>query len=261
MTNGLQDFAGQDFAEKVAFVTGAGGGIGRAAAELFAARGAAVAAVDMNAEICRETVARITAAGGRAIAITADVSVENAVAAAIKRCVTELGGLHCAFNNAGVNSKQYVFHEMDLAEWNRMIAVNLTAAFLCMKHELAHMVANGGGAIVNTASGAAVVPAAGLPHYTAAKHGVLGLVKVAAQEYARRNIRVNAICPGVTDTPMMQSYIRGNAELEAAMNATLPMGRMGRADEMAQAAVWLCSDAASFVSGESMLVDGATVCR
>jgi NAD(P)-dependent dehydrogenase (short-subunit alcohol dehydrogenase family) len=130
-----------------------------------------------------------------------------------------------------------------------------------MKHEITHMLNAGGGTIVNTASGAGVMPAAGLPHYTAAKHGVLGLGKVAAQEYARRNIRVNAICPGVTDTPMMQAYIRGNAELEAAMNATLPMGRMGRADEMAQAAVWLCSDAASFVSGESMFVDGASVCR
>lgn len=256
MTHSLQDFAG-----KVAFVTGAGGGIGRAAAALFAARGAAVAVVDIKAELCAETVALITKAGGRAIAIAADVTSEEAVAAAVKKCVTDLGGLHCAFNNAGVNSPQFAFHEMAKAEWDRMIAINLTSVFLCMKHEIAHMLNAGGGSIVNTASGAGIVPAAGLPHYTAAKHGVLGLVKVAAQEYARRGIRVNAICPGVTDTPMMQAYIKGNAQLEAAMNATLPIGRMGRPDEMAQAAVWLCSDAASFVSGESMMVDGASVCR
>jgi NAD(P)-dependent dehydrogenase (short-subunit alcohol dehydrogenase family) len=175
--------------------------------------------------------------------------------------VEQLGGLHCAFNNAGINSPMMAFHEMSLEEWNRMIAVNLTAVFLCMKHELAHMVKSGGGAIVNTSSGAGLIAAPGMPHYTAAKHGVLGLVKTAAQEYARQNIRVNAICPGVTDTPMMRSFLAGKPEVEQMMMATLPFGRMGRPEEMAQAAVWLCSDSASFVSGESMLVDGASVCR
>jgi NAD(P)-dependent dehydrogenase (short-subunit alcohol dehydrogenase family) len=123
------------------------------------------------------------------------------------------------------------------------------------------MLKSGGGAIVNTSSGAGLIAAPGMPHYTAAKHGVLGLTKAAAQEYARRGIRVNAICPGVTDTPMIQSFISGKPEVERMMLATLPFGRMGKPEEMAQAAVWLCSDASSFVSGESMLVDGASVCR
>ena len=254
--SGLRDFVG-----KVALVTGAGGGMGRAAAELFARRGAAVAVVDIKAQTGRETVARIEAAGGRALFIEADLAAEDAVAAMVARTVAQLGGLHCAFNNAGVNSPMIPFHEMTLAEWDRMIAINLTSVFLCMKHELAHMVKSGGGAIVNTSSGAGLIPAPGMPHYTAAKHGVLGLTKSAAQEYARQNIRVNAICPGVTDTPMMREFITGKPDVEKMMLATLPFGRMGRPEEMAEAAVWLCSDSASFVSGESMLVDGASVCR
>lgn len=251
----------KDFTGKVALVTGAGGGIGRAAAELFAARGAKVAVVDINAEIGSETVSRIQAAGGEALFIRADLTDEQAVAAMVKTTVDRLGGLHCAFNNAGINDAPTAFHEMTQAAWDRMLAVNLTAVFLCMKHEILHMLTNGGGALVNTSSGAGIIAAPGLPHYTVAKHGVLGLVKSAAQEYARQNIRVNAICPGVTDTPMMRSYAPAGSEMHKAMLATLPMGRMGRPDELAQAAVWLCSDSASFVSGESMLVDGASVCR
>jgi len=251
----------QDFAGKVALVTGAASGIGRAAAELFAARGAKVAVADIQADGGRETVARIERAGGTALFIQTDVSSEPAVAAMVETTIQRLGGLHCAFNNAGYGGRYLPFQEVPLEEWNRTIAVTLTSVFLCMKHEIAHMARAGGGAIVNTASGAGFVPAPGMPAYTAAKHGVLGLTKGAAKEFAAHKIRVNAICPGVTDTPMMQGFIGGDAALEKLMLDTLPFGRMGRPEEMAEAAVWLCSDAASFVSGDSMLVDGASVCR
>ncbi len=257
----MMDKTVADFSGKVALVTGGSSGMGRAAAELFARRGAAVAVADMQSGPGRDTVERIHQAGGRARFIEADVTDEASVAAMITQTVAEFGGLHCAFNNAGVNSPMIPFHDMTLAEWNRMIAVNLTGVFLCMKHELQHMGAAGGGAIVNTSSGAGMVSAPGMPHYTAAKHGVLGLTKCAAREYAARNIRVNAVCPGVVDTPMMRAFIDGKPEIEKAMLGTLPFGRMGRPEEIAEAVVWLCSDAASFVSGDSMLVDGATVCR
>ncbi|HQR02972.1 MAG: glucose 1-dehydrogenase [Proteobacteria bacterium] len=251
----------QDFADKVALVTGAGGGIGRAAAELFARGGARVAVVDINAEIGRNTVERIHSAGGEAEFFQVDVAREAEIEAMIHNVIQRFGGLHCAFNNAGISGTPGPFHEMSLDEWNRVITINLTAVFLCMKHEIRHMIGAGGGAIVNTSSGAGMIPAPYLPHYTAAKHGVLGLGKVAAREYARQNIRINAICPGVTDTPMMQGTLAMRPDLEEPMLASVPFGRMGRPEEVAAAAVWLCSDAASFVSGEAMLVDGASVCR
>jgi len=251
----------RDFQSKVALVTGGGSGIGRAAALLFARRAAAVAIVDIEAVTGTAVAEEIRGAGGRALFIEADLTSEDAVAAMVNRTVSSFGGLHCAFNNAGITSPAEQFHTLALDEWNKMIATNLTSVFLCMKHELAHMLGAGGGAIVNTSSGAGIVAAPGQPHYTAAKHGVLGLVKSAAREYAAQHIRVNAVCPGLTDTPMLRSFLARNPALEQTLRATTPTGRLGRPEEVAEAAVWLCSDAASFVSGEGMLVDGASVCR
>jgi NAD(P)-dependent dehydrogenase (short-subunit alcohol dehydrogenase family) len=251
----------QDFAGKVALVTGGGSGIGQAAAQIFAARGAAVAIADINDDGGRQTAESIEAAGGRALFMHTDVTSEDAVVAMIKQTVATFGGLHCAFNNAGYGGKAGAFHEFELKEWDKMIAATLTSVFLCMKHEIAHMIDAGGGAIVNTSSGAGIIASPNMPAYTAAKHGVLGLMKVAAREFAPRNIRINSVLPGAIDTPMMRHLLNDDPVMEEFVASTPPMRRMGRPEEVAEAAVWLCSDAASYVSGESMLVDGASVGR
>ncbi len=246
---------------KVAMVTGAGSGIGEASARLFADEGAAVAVVDIDGDAAARVVELITGAGGDARAYTADVTDEDQVRAVVAAVVDAFGRLDLAHNNAGVSGAPSAFTDLSLDDWRRLIDTNLTSVFLCMKHELAVMAEQGAGAIVNSSSGAGVVAAPGLPHYTAAKHGVLGLTKCAAQEYARRGIRVNAVLPGTTRTPMIEAFIDGNADIEKMVTRGIGRGTLGEPEEIAQAAVWLCSDRASFVNGESMLVDGATVCR
>ena len=247
---------------KVVLVTGAAGGIGRAAAQQFAAQGAAqVVAADLNAAGAAETAAAIRAAGGAATSVEADVTSESAVRSLIDRIVADHGRLDVAFNNAGISDAMSSFHELDASRWDRMIAVNLTSVFLCMKHELRHMVAQGSGAIVNTSSGAGVVAAPGQPHYTAAKHGVVGLTKAAAQEYARRGVRVNAVLPGSTDTPMIRGFIGDDPNIAKLIASTNIGGRLLTADEVAEAAVWLASDAASMVNGQSLIVDGGGLVR
>ena len=249
---------------KVVLVTGGAGGIGRAAARQFAAQGAAhVAVADIDADGARATADEIGAGGpqARASAWPADVTDEAAVAAMVDGIVAEHGRLDAAFNNAGISDMMAEFHQLERARWDRMIAVNLTSVFLCMKHELRHMAEQGGGAVVNTSSGAGVVAAPGQPHYTAAKHGVVGLTKAAAQEYARRGIRVNAVLPGSTDTPMIRRFIGDNEEIGKLIAASNIGGRMLTPDEVAETAVWLASDAASMVNGQSLIVDGGGLVR
>jgi NAD(P)-dependent dehydrogenase (short-subunit alcohol dehydrogenase family) len=249
-----------------ALVTGAGSGIGRATAQLFAKEGARVVVVDTNAEGGEETREGIRSAGGEAIFVKADVTSESDVQNVLARSIEAYGRLDSAFNNAGISDAVTSLHELSLESWNRMIAVNLTGVFLCMKYEITQMlrqekIDERRGAIVNTSSGAGFIAAPGLAHYTAAKHGVLGIVKNAAQEYYAEGIRVNAVCPGITATPMVAATLVGDSDFVAQMRANLPGGEPGRPDDIAQAAVWLCSWRARWVSGEPMLVDGGTVAR
>ena len=252
---------------RVAMVTGAGSGIGRASARIFAREGARVVVSDIDEASAQATVESIAAEGGEAIAVQADVGDEDSVTRLIATTVERFGRLDAAMNNAGVTSPHYTFHEMPLAEWDRLVRVNLTAVFLCMKHELAQMVrqdvlGTGRGAIVNTASGAAIVPAPGQPHYTAAKHGVVGLMKNAASEYATQQIRCNSILPGITETGMLAASFEANGpEYRKVLEKTVPGGVIAQPEEMGEAAVWLCSDLASRVNGQGLVVDGGGVLR
>jgi len=237
-------------------VTGAGSGIGRAAALRLAARGARVAVVNRTESKGLETVNLIRAEGGVAEFIQADLGDTNTIAPMIKATVDRLGGLHCAFNNAGMTGVATRFHRLSLDEWNQVVAVNLTSVFLCMQMEIEHMLRAGGGVIVNNGSGASLMGAAGLPHYTATKHGLLGLAKVASKEYASQNIRINTVCPGVIETEPMRTYLESTPDQGGEFVKSLPGGRMGHPDDIARAVAWLCSGEAAYVSGANIVVDG-----
>ncbi len=246
---------------KVALVTGAASGIGRASARAFAREGARVMLADLNEKGGEETAAIISEEGGVALFQRADCSDEGQVESLVRRCIEQYGQLDCAHNNAGITGSTGALHEIDLDGWQHTLTTNLTSVFLCMKHEIRAMLKAGGGAIVNSSSGAGLIAVPGLSPYCASKHAILGITKTAAVENARTGIRVNAICPGSTDTPMIRAVMSQNPELEEMILAGQPGGRLGRAEEIAEAAVWLCSERASFVSGEAMLVDGAAVAR
>ena len=249
----------QDFAGKVALVTGGGSGLGQAAARLLAGRGARVLVADVNVEGGAETVRQCEAAGGEATFMRTDVTKEDEVAAMVTAAVDTWGRLDAALNNAGTTGPSKPTADYTLEEWNAVVALNLTSVFLCLKHEIPQMVTQGGGAIVNTSSSAGLIGFPGLPGYVATKHGVIGLTRAAALEYVKAGVRVNAVCPGSTRTPMLEGFMGGDPVIEQAMEQSAPIGRLARPEEIAEAMVWLLSDAASFVVGPAFAVDGGAV--
>jgi NAD(P)-dependent dehydrogenase (short-subunit alcohol dehydrogenase family) len=244
------------YTSKVAFVTGAASGIGRATALAFAREGASVVVADVSEQGNQETVRMIEKQGGRALAVRCDVRRVEDVRAALDKTLETFGRLDFAFNNAGIEYTIQPVAEITEEEWDRIIDIDLRGVFLCMKHEIPLMLEHGGGAIVNTSSGAGVKGFKGGAAYVAAKHGVVGLTKAAALDYAQSNIRINAVCPGIIETPMMDRFSGGTAEGRQAVISQEPIGRMGRPEEIAATVVWLCSDEAAFVVGHAMVVDG-----
>ena len=244
---------------KAALVTGGASGIGRATALAMSREGARVAVSDRAEAGIAETVALINAAGGQAIAIGGDVTKEADVAAMVARTVAAFGKIDCAFNNAGISGRAVGpvgqrTHEMSRESFDGMLAVNLTGVFLCLKHEIAQMLKQGtGGAIVNTASIAGLIGLPTATHYVAAKHGVVGLTKTAAMEYAKDKIRVNCVNPGYIKTPMTDETMKTRYD---DLMTKVPMNRLGTAEEIAEAVVWMCSEKASFMTGASHIIDG-----
>ena len=244
---------------KVALVTGASSGIGRATALVFAREGAKVVVADLNVVGGQETVQLVKAAGGEAVFVEADVAQAASVEAMVQTALDTYGRLDCAHNNAGVEGVLSRTAEQTEQDWEPVIRINLKGVWLCMKYELPHMLQQGSGAIVNTASGAGLIGVKRMAAYVASKHGVIGLTKTAALEYAKSGVRVNAVCPGVIQTAMVERVSGRRPDVLEKMIAAEPIGRSGQPEEIAESVVWLCSDAASFVTGHAMAVDGGAV--
>lgn len=245
-----------DFSGKVAFVTGGGTGIGRATALAFAKAGASVAVVGRTEASTQETVQLIEQAGGRAIAIRCDVAKEDEVQAAVAKAIATFGRIDFALNNAGVEHEVIALADISTEEWERQIGINLGGVFFSMKHQIPHMLKQGGGAIVNISSGAGVKGFAGQAAYCASKWGVIGMSKAAALDYAAKGIRVNVVSPGFVATPMMERFTGGTEEGLRTVVSNEPVGRPGRPEELAATVLWLCSEEAAFSTGSNLVVDG-----
>ncbi|AUN38657.1 glucose 1-dehydrogenase [Tsukamurella tyrosinosolvens] len=246
-----------DFTGKTAFVTGGSAGMGESTVRAFAEAGAAVAIVDRDGEAAEKLAAELTGAGHRAIAIACDVTDEPQVKAAVERTVEEFGSLDMAFNNAGIMLPPVDSAEETAEAFDKIVAVNIKGVWASMKYELVQMGRQGSGAIVNCSSLGGLVGGDGRTTYHATKHGVIGQTKSVALQYGKRGVRVNAVCPGTIETPMVARMIAGGELDPAGAVAAIPMGRLGRGDEIAAAVLWLCSDGASYVTGVALPVDGA----
>jgi NAD(P)-dependent dehydrogenase (short-subunit alcohol dehydrogenase family) len=247
------------FKGKVAFVTGAASGMGLAASKAFAAAGAAVALVDYNLKAAEDVAEDITSNGQKAIGIQCDVSNEQQVSDSVRKTVETLGSLDLAFNNAGIQLPYKDTSEVTTEEFNRVMDVNLRGVWLCMKYELQQMRRQNGGAIVNNSSIGGLNGGPGMGPYHATKHGVLGLTKSAALENAKKGIRINAVCPGLIMTPMINKMIEDKPDILEMFTAAVPMGRAGKPEEVASAVIYLCSSQAGFITGQYLVIDGGTL--
>ncbi len=241
---------------RVALVTGGATGIGRATALAFAREGAHLAIADIDETESAETERQCAALGAQVLRIRADIALTTEVERMVASTVERFGRLDCAFNNAGISGELAAHADSSEENWDRVVGINLKGVWACMKYELRQMIAQGGGAIVNTASVMGMVGSAYTPAYVASKHGVMGLTKAASLAYAASGIRVNAVCPGYIDTPLIAKVFDGRPELRPQIVARHPAGRLGTPEEIAAAVLWLCSDAASFVNGHGLAADG-----
>ncbi|MDX1636372.1 MAG: SDR family oxidoreductase [Balneolaceae bacterium] len=246
---------------KVALITGAASGIGRATALLFARNGALTCIADRSADGLHETLEMVQQFHSDAIAIQTDISSRSEVEAMVRRAADRFGRLEIACNNAGIEGEQSLTAECSEENWHRVININLRGTWLCMKYEIREMLKNGGGTIVNISSIAGLLGFPGIVPYVSSKHGINGMTKTAALEYAGQGIRVNSICPGAIQTPMIDRFVGGQTEERENLIGMHPMGRVGNPEEVAEAVLWLCSDKSSFVTGQSLVVDGGYTIR